>query len=180
MKDLSEKNFGVVIAFLLPGFILLWGISFSSRTVADWLAKANSTSAPTFGGFLYASLASLALGLVVSAVRWAIIDQLLRLFGTRAPKLNFESLSDKDKYAAFTGAVENHYRYYQYYANTLVALVASFAIYVIHGPNPPTWPYWIVAGALILILFLGSRDSLTKYFERIAAILGTLPETGER
>ena len=29
MKDITDKNFGVIIAFLLPGFLFLWGLSFS-------------------------------------------------------------------------------------------------------------------------------------------------------
>jgi hypothetical protein len=71
MKDVTAKNFGVVIAFLLPGFILLWGLSFSSDLVSTWLAKSSSGSA-SVGGFLYSTIASLALGLIVSAARWAL------------------------------------------------------------------------------------------------------------
>jgi hypothetical protein len=29
MKDVTDKNFGVIIAFLLPGFLLLWGLTYS-------------------------------------------------------------------------------------------------------------------------------------------------------
>ena len=111
---MNEKNFGVIIAFLLPGFLFLWGLSFSYDEVTNWLATSSDSASPAIGGFLYSTLASLALGLLISAVRWLIIDHLLWLIGIRDPGINFKNLSNKDKYSAFLGVVENHYRYYQY------------------------------------------------------------------
>jgi len=171
MKDVTDKNFGVIIAFLLPGFLFLWGVSFSYDEVAKWLAKTTEDDAPTIGGFLYATLASLALGLLISAVRWLIIDHFLWLIGVRDPGIKFENLKDKDKYAAFHSAVENHYRYYQYYANTLVALLCAFIIHLIVGTQTPPFAVWLAAGAILVALLLGARDSLTKYFKRAHTIL---------
>jgi hypothetical protein len=37
MTEMSQKNFGLLIAYLLPGFVVLWGISFFSPTVQSWL-----------------------------------------------------------------------------------------------------------------------------------------------
>jgi hypothetical protein len=51
MKDVNEKNFGVIIAFWLPGFLFLWGLSYSWPEVATWLAKSGSGDAPTVGDF---------------------------------------------------------------------------------------------------------------------------------
>lgn len=172
MKDVTDKNFGVVIAFLLPGFLFLWGLSFSNDEVGKWLAKSAEDDAPTVGGFLYATLASLALGLLISAVRWLIIDHLLWLIGVYDPGINFANLKDKDRYAAFLGAVENHYRYYQYYANTLVAIIGALIIYLIVGTEKPSLPVWVTAAAIMVALFLGFRDALKKYFDRAHAILG--------
>ena len=33
MKDVTSANFGLLIAFVLPGFILLWGIKPYSATI---------------------------------------------------------------------------------------------------------------------------------------------------
>jgi len=171
MKGVTDKNFGVIIAFLLPGFLLLWGLSFSYNEVAEWLAKPTDY-AQTVGGFLYATLASLALGLIISALRWLTIDHLLKFIGIRDPGLRFENLKDKDKYAAFVGTVENHYRYYQYYANTLISVLSAFIIYLMVGTQTPPIAVWIMVGIVLLALFLGARDSLRKYFSRAHAILG--------
>ena len=165
MKDVTDKNFGVIIAFLLPGFILLWGLSYSSVEVATWLAKASATDSPSVGGFLYATLASLALGLLISAIRWAAFDNIL-LIGL--PAIDFSKLKDKDVFSAFTGVVENHYRYYQYYSNTLVAVILGFASYARY--QKPTATMWFIMVVTAVILLLASRDCLKKYRQRAAAI----------
>jgi hypothetical protein len=169
MKDITDKNFGVIIAFWLPGFILLWGLSFSVPDVSVWLAKSSANDAPSVGGFLYATLASLSLGLMISAVRWLIVDSFLHCT-TTLPMIDFSKLKDKDAFAAFQGIVENHYRYYQYYSNTLIAVISAFAVYLVHGKEKPSWQLWVGVVVLIVILLLASRDSLKKYHERASAI----------
>jgi hypothetical protein len=133
MKEITDKNFGLIIAFLLPGFLLLWMLSLSHFGNAEvWL---KSFGDPSVSGFLYVTLASLALGLIISAVRWAVIDQILRRYyflrhRKHLPKIDFSKLSDPNKFAVFQGANENHYRYYQYYSNTLAAIVVGFSLSV--------------------------------------------------
>ena len=170
MKDV-DKNFGVIIAFLLPGFILLWGLSFSSDAVRSWLAASSADKSASVGDFLYSTLASLALGLIVSAARWLIMDHVLGWMGIRNPGLDFGKLKDKDVASAFSGVIENHYRYYQYYANTLVAVIGAFSGYVFAANQPVGWKIWAGFTAIIAVLFFGSRDALTKYFDRAAQIL---------
>ena len=75
MSTLSNQNFGLIIAFLLPGFVALLGVSFFSPAVASWITVPRQ-DAPAVAGFMYVTLASLAAGVTVSAVRWAIIDHL--------------------------------------------------------------------------------------------------------
>lgn len=119
MKDVTSESFGPLIAYLLPGFVALWGASYFSETVHAWLAV-SPEAAPTVGGFLYVTLGSTAAGLVVSAMRWAIIDRLYHRTGIREPRWDFTRLSAN--FEAFEGLVQNHYRYYQFYSNLLVAL----------------------------------------------------------
>jgi hypothetical protein len=170
MKDVSDKNFGVIIAFLLPGFLFLWGLSYSSTDIATWLARSTADHAPTVGGFLYATLASLAIGLLISAVRWLVIDHIHEWTGVPYPDLNFTNLKDKDRYAAFVGAVENHFRYYQYYSNTLISAICAFICYLCTKGNP-SLKIWVATIAITIALFLGSRDALKKYYDRAKAIL---------
>ena len=169
MKDITEKNFGVIIAFLIPGFMLLWGLSYSSDEISKWFAQSGAADAPTVGGFLYATLASLALGLLVSAVRWLIVDRLLHSVSD-LPEIDFEKLKNKDTFTAFEGVVENHYRYYQYYSNTLVAVIISFLTYLIEAKEKPSLWGWAGVVFVIIALLLASNDCLKKYHQRAAKI----------
>jgi len=171
MKGITDNNFGVIIAFLLPGFLLLWGLSFTFTQVSVWLARSGGDDAPTIGGFLYATLASLGLGLLISAVRWLVIDHLHNFTGVHCPDMNFANLRDKGRFAAFHGVIENHYRYYQYYANTLVAIATAFVAYIFLGPAKVPLAVWLVTIAILVALFLGSRDALRKYYDRATVIL---------
>jgi len=172
MKDVTNKNFGVIIALLLPGFVLLWGLSFSNDEVKTLLEATSKDESRTIGGFFYVTLASLSAGLLLSAVRWLIVDHLL-VCCCRVPKPNFSfaHLEDPTRYAIFLGVVENHYRYYQYYSNTLVAIIVAFIAYLRCGDKGPSCMEWTVVASLLIALFFASRDSMKKYHERGKQIL---------
>ena len=169
----SDKNFGVVIAFVLPGFVCLWGASCWSSTVAGWLSVVPTANA-TVGGFLYASLGSLAAGLTASAVRWAIVDTIHHRTGVRPPEWDFGKL--QDKLEAFDALVENHYRYYQFYANMLVAVAFASGCDVFSGTKDAVLSAWAIVGLVFIqsVFFAGSRDALRKYYSRAERLLGTL------
>ena len=177
MKDITEGNFGVVIAFWLPGFLLLWGLSYSFPALALWLDKESATDAPSIGDFLYATIASLAVGLLISAVRWLFVDQLffrlcgLLLSNLRRPKLDFSLLKNKDTLEAFSAAVNNHYRYYQYYSNTFISLTIVYVTYA--SEKKGVWFSQLTIWSLLLevALLLASGDCIRKYHDAISQIL---------
>lgn len=170
LNELSDKNFGYLIAYVLPGFVLLLQLGDFSPAIRGWL-HASAGSAPTVGGFLFATLASIALGLLVSTIRWALFDTLHRHTGLAAPKLNFGKLQSHSD--AFDRLVQYHYRYYQFYGNSLITLAICGAIpgsvwrWFGHYPIPTSLGF----AALGLLLFVASRDSLKKYDQRAAAML---------
>jgi hypothetical protein len=180
MKDISDKNFGPLIAFCLPGFILLLALSRSFPEVKEWLEISASKDGASIGGFLYATLASLSLGLLLSGIRWATVDQFLEqeyLLGTGPlPTIDFTELNKKDTFAAFSGIVENHYRYYQYYSNSLVAVELGGLAYL-WKVGKPSGSQWALAAILLIILFAASRDCFRKFRIRGAAV--TTRRTGD-
>src|SRR5437763_832294 len=115
MKEVTSSNFGLLIAFLLPGFTSLWGASYFSETVGHWLSDAGTT--PTVGGFMYVTLASVAAGVTVSTVRWAVLDTIHRWTGLPQPAWDFSRL--QDNVVAYNVLNEIHYKYYQFHGNLL-------------------------------------------------------------
>ena len=161
MNSLSTQNFGLVIAYLLPGFVALWGVSYFSPTVDTWIS-ASQQNAPTVAGFMYVTLASLAAGVTVSAVRWAIIDQLHHATGVVPTEWKFANL--EGKLQGYLALIENHYRYYQFYANMFIAAGFSFAAKAVSAGSWASVRVGPLIGFLLLeaILLAGSRDTLRK------------------
>ena len=162
---MQRENFGSIIAFLIPGFIGLWGMSYVVPEVRPWLSL-SSDAASGSGAFqevFAATLASLAVGLTISAIRWALIDTLHHRTGVPKPPRDFRGLIGK--LAEFEALIENHYRYYQYYANTLIALPGAYILRQVSRGECPLLPTLGVL-AVCGFLYAGSRDALSKFYRR--------------
>src|SRR5258706_2232237 len=129
--DILNRQFGLVIAYLLPGFVVLAGLAPLVPVVAGWL-QADQTA--SFGAPLYALLAATAAGMVVSCFRWLIVDQIHSFTGLGGPAFNARALEDRP--AAFTLLIQSHYRYYQFYSNTLVAVAGTYSMHRWLGTSP--------------------------------------------
>lgn len=169
-KESSINDFGLLIAYVIPGFAVLWGFSYFSPAIRTWIGQSPADT-PTIAGFLYMTIAAIACGLTVSTVRWLLVDSLHHRTGIRPPDWDFMHL--KEGVAAFGLLIEIHYRYYQFYANMLVALVW---VYVARRLSFGFWTAGMDAsdlGFLLLavVLFLGSRDTLQKYYRRGGQLL---------
>lgn len=162
--DGIEKNFGILIAYGLPGFLFLAGLP---HELQSWFAPFY-VSPPTLGGFLYALPASLACGLILSGIRWAFVDSLMHLTGVRKPRIAYGKLAAQ--LPAFNMLVEHHYRYYQFYSNTLIAILALLTakLRLYQTPNLEAL-VWLAL--LCGILLASSRDCLSRYYSRIAQVL---------
>ena len=171
MTDVSDRNFGYLIAYLIPGFVVVASLAPHSPIVQAWIGL-SPQDAPTVGGFLYVTLAAVAAGTVVSALRWLLIDPIHHVTGVKPPEWDFASFGSK--HAAFVALAENHYRYAQHYGNLFVALVIASVNSTASIGWLPMQP--VVAGAafvaILALLFLASRDALRKYYDRTAALLG--------
>jgi hypothetical protein len=170
MTDVTRANFGYLVAYLLPGMIVVAKASAYSETIRSWLGTSPAAS-PTVGGFLYVTVASIGAGMTISAIRWLILDAIHHHSGVPKPNWDFSKLPAA--LAAFEGAVENHYRYYQFYGNTLVAIciasIGGFPRFDAFRVNP-----FLTSGVsicLAVVLFVASRDALRKYYDRTGALL---------
>lgn len=165
-QDLSATNFGLLIAYVIPGFIALKGLPDPTIAGGAWNSALPDQ---TVAGLLAESIQAVFAGLTISTVRWLFIDSLHHRTGLRAPAWDFAQLNKSPE--AFNLLIQIHYRYYKFYANTLVALIWASA----YGVRTLGWKifvYWLLAG----LFYLGSRDSLRKYYDRTGMLLATSPK----
>lgn len=176
LQSISNANFGPLVAYLVPGATVLVGASQFLPTVRAWLA-ATPADAPTIGGFLYLTIASLAAGMTVSAVRWALIDTLHSCTGLAMPAMNFSKLGPNVE--AFSLLIRIHYEHYQYYSNMFVATAAAYTCYRVKlGGLLPLGLADLGFVLLETVFFVTSRDTLRKYYNRSRQLLGAESRSG--
>jgi len=166
----SNSQFGLIVAYLLPGFIGLTGIAPFAPVVAAWLRPSTYAEA-SLGPPVYALLAATTIGMIASSIRWLVIDQLHHAMGLNPPLLDDARL--EERLTAFNYLVENHYRYYQFVANTLVAVAGAYAINRWAGTSH-LFGVSTDIGVVVLCgtLFVASRDNLAKYYSRTGRLVG--------
>lgn len=167
MKDLTHANFGYLVAYLLPGFVIVWALQERVPLLAEWLGGAVSEST-TVGGFLYATLAAVAAGMMASTIRWAVLDTVHHATGVKQPRFVFANLAGRVD--AFEYLIEIHYRYYQFYSNMLVAMLMAYGLRRPTGIEAIGWSDAAFVATDVL-LFWASRDCLVKYYQRVDQLL---------
>lgn len=169
MQSVTNANFGPLVAYLLPGATVLLGVSPFSSLVRSWFAV-SPDGTPTIGGFLFLTVASMGVGMTVSAVRWLVIDTLHRITGLALPPLDFSRLGPNVE--AFGLLIEIHYRHFLFYANETIALAIAYVCYRVNrGPTISlTWVDFLFV-VLEGVFFVTSRDTLKKYYARSQQLL---------
>jgi hypothetical protein len=166
-----NNQFGLVVAYLLPGFIGLAGVAPLVPVVSAWLHPGTYAEA-SLGPPIYAVLAATTLGMIASCFRWLIIDHAHASTGMKPPRWDDARLNER--LGAFNYLVESHYRYYQFVANTLVAVVWAYAINRWLHTSPLLGVGTDFAGVILCaVLFAASRDALSKYYSRTTALVGS-------
>ena len=167
-EETSLTNFGLLIAYVLPGFTALEGFPLISPVRTAWGTAGDPN--PALTSFLSGTVMAVAAGLTVSTVRWLVLDTLHHRTGLGRPARDFARLETNVAAYEFLGLI--HYRYYKFYANMVVALVWAYATrdYVLGWRGLLYWP-------LAVLFFFASRDALGKYYARTGRLLG--PPAGE-
>ncbi len=167
--QVTNDNFGPLIAYLVPGATALLGFSQFSPTLRSWFAT-TPANAPTIGGFLYLTVASVAVGMIVSAVRWAVVDTLHSMTGLPLPPLNFSRLGKNVE--AFGLLIKIHYEHFQFHSNMLVATAIAYICYRVKlGGIGPLGSYDLAFVGLEAVFYLTSRDTIKKYYVRSQQLL---------
>jgi len=179
LKDLTSTSFGYIIAFLLPGILGLYALTF-------WSPQIGALFQPIFNGdaaigpsaiFL---LLALGMGVSVSAVRFVIFEKGVCRKHQLSPKM-FEVLAAENKLASFKAAVDEHYRYHQFYGGCVISFPILFVgWWQMHG-----WEFTtrlVIGGVGFIIVGLlfaySASDCFKKYVRRANLIVGGFEERG--
>ena len=150
----------------------LWWLSFVSTDVSSWVTGCGGSD-PGVASFLYATIASIGLGMSASCLRWALIDAAHHATGLSRPAFDDARLTEH--LSGYDWLVENHYRYYQFYGNTLIATLFAWWLWRLSLAEMPTNALLIDGGVLVMLAVFaaGSRSAMRRYYERVASLLGS-------
>jgi|KBSMisStandDraft_5_1062788.scaffolds.fasta_scaffold11686_6 hypothetical protein len=178
--DNLSKSFGLGIAFLIPGAVGLYAISFYVPTIESWFGAATDGET-TVGGFLFAILGSAGMGVFISGVRWLVLES---EYGVRALKYEFAPRPpagldlarrrDEKCEAAYQDLLFRHYQFYQFYANMPFALGFLYSAWTLSGSAATDRAIWLAALMSVadLVLLLSARHAIQRYSERLVDLLG--------
>jgi hypothetical protein len=170
MHETIPKYFGLTIAFLAPGMLGLYAVSFFAPPVADWFGLAAQQDVK-LGGFLFAFIASIGMGVFISGLRWLTLDWLM----PKCPEFDYAKLGETNAQQVLEFARVHHYQFYQFYANTFCAMVLVFSAWWWTAVPRPEWAtvgarFGLLCTACI-VLFLSARDCLQKHDQKVLPVL---------
>lgn len=166
VQTVSTHNFGYLISYVLPGFVGLWGISYHSPTLRLWLGVPPG-DAVKVGGFLYVTILSIGLGLCLSTFRWLVLDTIHARTGLPRPQLDFARL--REATSGYSLMTAYYYEYYKAHGNGLMAVLLAAALrWTALGVR---FGEAMAVACLAALLFLGSRDTLRKFYTAVEGLL---------
>jgi len=167
MGDNLYRTFGLLIAQVLPGLILVLGFSPHVPLFGAWLGAA-ATQDITVGSAAMVLLASIAAGLVLSGARAVLFETLLNFKRGDASGPALESAAAVND--AVTAAQERihvqHYAYYQFYGSTFIALPIAVAL-AVGWPATPFEVGAVVGTAVVeLVLYVATVDAMRRFLAK--------------
>ena len=174
MADESTKTFGLIVAYIAPGFIGLSGLVPVFPMIGEWLQPVNNASFGV-GPTIYAILAAIAVGLILSCFRWLLLDQLHHWLGLRRPK--WRGQGGVSSMPAVEFYVVSHWRYYEFCGNTLIAATWAYLMHRLCQTSSLLGSGTDLGMViLILVLLAASRDALRKYYHGIHDLFAESPQ----
>jgi hypothetical protein len=179
LKELSSESFGLIIAYLLPGLVGLFSLSLWSYTVRRAL-EVFLTAQANFNLLLLVILAALAIGLLVTALRWLLLERLFSRANQLTPS-EFASLGSGEKFVAFVAAVDAHYRYHQFFGGMAIVIPVFYCgwlknIILSENNVNAVNVFKVVLLTLLLLglewtMILAAKDTYHKFVNRARNIL---------
>lgn len=183
MKDFG-LDFGLLIAYLVPGALALWGFSYVSEDLQHLYLMANAADGGA-ASWLAIVLLSLMIGMVLSLIRVALIDRsfLLDLRFRPLTKLNapwlmpvarvepmYGRLANDARLAAYLEAKASEKRPYQFYGNTLVSLFIAESLYLVQLSTVESRDIALLLLLVLVggLLYVAARTAHARFMKAVA------------
>jgi hypothetical protein len=174
MVQFEPIDFGILIAFILPGSVAVYGLRYVSPRISALWSMLESGQV-VIGPLILLALATLAVGLIVSSLRVVLLEPIFHVTGVRQENIDYQKPANADQREFFKEMIKNVYRYEQFYGNTLLALLfCSFLRYFVGRVSIcQTRMDQMVSVAIIgslITLFVAGRKSLRDVYRSISEL----------
>lgn len=173
MEPKVDLKFGNIIAHFIPGILLFVSLLISiSFRFESYLTKNEIFQSIILNEFYIVTLSltiSLALGLIIDALRYLIVAVFIKIFAIRIYDMSSASVDDI-KYHDYI--IDNHYRYHQFYGNLSLSLLFSSAL--INWLILKSCPINLL---LCLIIIICMASSILTYRKTLTDLQSRFPET---
>ena len=129
MKDVTITSFGLVIAYLLPGLLGLYGLSFWSAALRTTFGTFMTVES-NVGLFLIVVLASLMVGMFANGIRWVVCEVWCARWCQMEAAV-YANLSGERKLGAYRAAIDEWYRYHQWWGGAAVVAPLCYVGWII-------------------------------------------------
>jgi|GEM_PF-1588738 len=172
MKDLTSTTFGLLIAFIIPGIICLFAVSYWIQPLQN-LFVLFLTSDANVGLFFIVFFIGTALGLEISIIRSYIFKSWL-CKSYQLSDDDFEGLHRSEYLTAFRASVDENLRYHQFWGGmviTIPILYLGWGINVSRENCAFSIAILICSTLVEAITILGAKKSYEYYVCRSKSIL---------
>jgi hypothetical protein len=174
MKDVTSTSFGLLIAFLLPGLVGFYSLTYWSTGVTN-VFNTFLTASSNVGLFFLVISGGLVIGLQVTLIRWLVYERLLCKSVQLKPSDFVKLGADESKLNAFRAAADEQYRYHQFWGGMSIVLPILFVGWFSDSLCALSWLGRSLAIAAFLLIELltiyGAKVGFELYVTRAKQIL---------
>ncbi len=166
MVQFAPINFGLIIAYILPGTVTVYGLRYLSPRI-DALWSTLERGQIVAGPLILIGVSALAVGLILSSFRFVVLEPILYCTGVNRTTIKYDKITNTERLNLFNQMVENVYRYEQFYGNVLLSLLLFFILRYFVGDKPIVqtrgdFVAFIAILVSLVVLFFATRTQLKE------------------
>lgn len=159
--DKLGLNFGLLIAYLIPGFLGTYALAEYVSAINTLLGGADKV--PSTGAYVPLLFIALAVGIVINAFSSIVIRRLIHRSGIDPKPAVVHKKFRNEDLPRYEFIVETTFRYHQFYSNMLVAILLLTRVWL-SVPFPEKWLRIASFLVVISVLFSAARSSLRAFY----------------